>query len=236
MKCLLFLLLLAPISSLMAQQPNFQRNWLSFPEGELLQETLHYNPGNDVITVRRGFEESTYTADEVQHFTWEQEEYYSLPFHDGYAFFKIVHEDARFAVVYKQANAQLLRYFVTESCGVLQICEDEAGSMKLCEKQLGPSFGVPVYAGSSISYLLDNALFLLINGQLHLVNVTYDTSGKLFASVPSLKKKNKRTLKQLEQILDDDRQLQQLRKYVAVNSVDLQDPQQLVVALKMLYP
>ncbi|MBW3546137.1 MAG: hypothetical protein KY428_11165, partial [Bacteroidetes bacterium] len=61
-------------------------------------------------------------------------------------------------------------------------------------------------------------------------------SGKLFASVPSLKKKNKRTLKQLEQILDDDRQLQQLRKYVAVNSVDLQDPQQLVVALKMLYP
>lgn len=237
MKFLLLLtLLLLPIGGLLAQQPGFTLNRLSFSEGEFLQENLHYNAVTDVLTVSNGFGDSTYTAAAVQYFSWQQEEYYSLPFLGDFAFFKVIHEDTRFAVVHKQANAQLLRYFVAESRGTLQICEEEGGSMRLCEKQIGPSFGMPVYAGGSTSYLLDNALFVLMNGQLHLVDVTYNTSGELFASVPGLKKKNRRILKQLRQIIDDDRQMQQLRKFVAASRVDLQDPQQLVVALKTLYP
>lgn len=236
MKILLFLALLLPCGSLLAQKSHFELNWLSFPDGTLQQENLHYDPATDVLTVKSEWELRTFTAAEVQHFTWQQQEYYSLPFQGGWAFFNLVHEDNRFAVVHKQANAQLLRYFVAESRGTLQICEEEGGSMRLCEKQIGPSFGMPVYAAGSTSYLLDNALFLLINGQLHLVNVTYNTSGELFATVPSLKKKNRRTLKQLKQIIGNAQQMQQLRKYVVAGRVDLQDPQQLVVALKMLYP
>ncbi len=238
MRIFFLLAFFALSTSTWAQSQPFEKNWFSLEGKEPSIEELSFNPLTDVVTVRRSGGEVAYSAAEVLHFVYEDYLYYSLPLNNSFSFFRVLHESNGFAVLHKQTNHQLLEYFVSQSEGALQICEDEdhEGKLVLCEQQIGPSFGMPGYTGASVAYSVEDAVFLAIKGSLHLVNFKYDTRGQLFAAVPSLQKKNRRTLKRLKEVVDNEQKMQQLRRYVATASADLQDPEQLILALKTIYP
>lgn len=199
---------------------------------------LSYNSLTDVLSVKnKAGEEGAYTAEQVLNFTYQGNEYLSMPFNGGYSFFRVLHEGYNFAVLQKSVSISLLEYFVSTTKGAVQICGDGVDSvnMVLCEREIGPGFGMPNYGETSVQYKVQDAIFLAVGEQVHLVSCKYDTEGQLFATVPSMHKKNKRLLRRLKQVVQNEQQMQTLKKYAAAASADLEDPQQLIMALKTIY-
>lgn len=221
-----------------AQQPAFEQSWLYLQDGQQEQAYLSFDPATDVLTVSNEAGEIVYEPAQVLAFSWGGNEYFSMPFNAGHSYFRVLHEGNNFAVLQKQLSRSLLEYFVRTTKGAVQICEQgvNADSLVLCEQELGPGFGMPNYGESSVQYKVENAIFLAVGDQMHLVSCKYDTQGQLFASVPSMQKKNRRLLRRLKQVVQNEQKMQALKKYVASSSADLEDPEQLILALKSIYP
>ena len=222
-----------------AVEMRFEENWVKLQDGQLRHAPLHYNQALDQLVIKgAGDEELVLTARQVLSFSYEGHEYYSLPIDDGgYGFFRVLYEGNNFAVLDKPANLGLLEYVVRATNGAVQMCEDsnDPATLVLCEAGVGPSYGMPTFGESSVQYTLQNAVFVAVEGQIHLVSCKYDTKGQLFASVPGLQKKNRRLLKRLQQVVQDEHKITAIRRYAAAASADLEDPEQLIKALKTVY-
>lgn len=222
-----------------AEEMRFEENWVKLQDGEVRHTALHYNQTLDQLVIKgTGDEELVLTARQVVSFSYAGHEYYSLPFNNGgYSFFRVLYEGNNFAVLDKPVNLGLLEYVVQATNGAVQVCEDsnDPTTLVLCEGGAGPSFGMPSFGESSVQYTLQNAVFVAVEGQIHLVSCKYDTKGQLFASVPGLQKKNRRLLKRLQQVVQDEHKITAIRRYAAAASADLEDPEQLIQALKTVY-
>ncbi|AHM59694.1 hypothetical protein D770_07155 [Flammeovirgaceae bacterium 311] len=238
-KILLLMLVCFSSIAVQATELQFEENWLILESGQAEKSALHYNVETDVLTVRSMEGLMEFTPKEVISFSYRGHEYFSLPFNEGYSFFKVLHEGSDFAVLQKPANQSLLRYFVEESRGSLKICEDstDPANMVLCEGSIGPSFGMPVYSGSSAEYILQDAVFVAVGGRLNLVSYKYDTKGRLTNSItmPQLNKQNRRLLNRLKEVVGNEQKMMQLRRYSAATRADLEDPNELITALKTIY-
>lgn len=237
----LFLLILLCFSSfgVQATELQFEENWVVLESGQAERSALHYNFITDVLTVRSMEGLMELKPEQVISFSFRGDEYFSLPFNEGYSFFKVLHEGSDFAVLQKPANQSLLRYFVEKSRGSLKICEDSTNpaNMVLCEGSIGPGFGMPVYSGASAEYTLQDAIFVAVGGRLNLVSYHYDTKGRLTDSVtmPQLNKQNRRLLNRLKEVVGNEQKMMQLRRYSAATRADLEDPNELITALKTIY-
>lgn len=238
--CLLasLLLLSATCSVVMAKQLPLEENWIYLQDGQQALVELSFDPATDVLTVNSHEGEKTFSAQEVYAFSYGGYDYYSMPFNGGYSFFKVLYDGADYAVLHKSASLSLLEYFVKDTRGAVQICEDETETDQyvLCEQESGPGFGMPVYEASAVRYKLQDAIFLAMGDQVHLVSCKYDTEGQVLASVPSLQKKNKRLLKRLKRIVQNQDKMQALKEYAIAGNADLEDPEQLIMALRTVYP
>ena len=235
---ILFFVLAGLSLSAFAQDIAFEQSWVQLEDGQPLLAELQYNVKTDVLTVRENDGEAqVYRPCTVVSFAYAGDTYYSLPLNGGYSYFKVLHEGDNFAVLLKPANLPLLEFFVRQSRGTLTICEDpeDASKKVLCEGSIGPSFGMPTYTGSAVEYEVEDALFVAIGGQVHLVSCKYDTKGNLFTTVPKLQKSNKYVLRRLNEVVQNQQKMLALRKHVASASPDLEDPQQLIQALKTIY-
>lgn len=233
---LLFLFLL--LSTVAVGQGRGEENWMLLEGGEMQFSSFEFDAQKDVLTLTDSHASHTeYTAAQVEEFLYKGELYYSLPLNGVYSFFRVLHQGRDFAVLQKPANMHLLQYVVDHTKGAVQICEDETrqDNWLLCEGAAGPDFGFAAFAGSAVSYRLEEAIFLAVEGEVHLVSCSYDTQGDLFARVPNQHKKNRRMLRRLKQVVQNQQQMQALRQYVTTASADLEDPQQLIVALKTIY-
>ncbi|WP_224996015.1 hypothetical protein [Cesiribacter sp. SM1] len=232
-----FILLLLSAYTAQAKELQFEENWITLESGHAEMSSLHYDYLTDVLTVRSTRGEQQLTPEQVISFSFGGYEYYSLPFNGGFSFFKVLHEGSDFAVLQKPANHELLKYFVDESKGSLQICENSADpkQMILCEGSIGPSFGLPVYSGSSVSYTLQEAIFVAVDGRLNLVSYKYDTMGKISDNMHQLNKKNRRLLNRLKEVVGNQQKMMELRRYYAATRADLEDPNELIIALQTVY-
>jgi hypothetical protein len=239
LKHIFLLMLLCGLSlTTVAREMAFEQNWIQFEEGQPEIAELYFDMETDVLTVRAAEgEDQDYRADKVVSFSFAGETYYSLPLNGGYSFFKILHEGERFAVLQKPANLPLLEFFVQQSKGTLMICEDqqEPGKKVLCEASIGPSFGMPSYAGGSVTYEVEDALFVAIEGQVQLVSCKYDTKGAAVAGETNIKRSNKWVLRRLKDVVKNEQKMQALRKQVAASGYNLEEPRQLIKALGAIY-
>ena len=217
----------------------FEQSSLLFVSGDAAIETFSYNPLTDIITVKGEYADELihYTPAQIKSFSYDGYDYYSLPLNGGYSFFRVLHEGDDFAVLYKLSNVQLLEYVVQQSRGGIRVCVDESDPSKflICEGPIGPSFGMPTYTGSGVEYQVENAVFLAVGDELHLLNCKYDTKGQNFSSMPSLRRKNQITMKRIKDVVRNEQKMLALRKHVASASINLEDPEQLVLALKTIY-
>jgi hypothetical protein len=237
MKFFCFVLLYTSTFSLQAKELQFEENWITLESGQAEKSSLHYDYLTDVLTVRTGSGVQQLRPEQVLSFSFGGYEYYSLPFNDGYSFFKVLHEGSDFAVLQKPANHQLMKYFVNESKGALQICEDttDPKQMVLCEGSIGPSFGIPAFSGSSVSYTLQEATFVAVDGRLNLVSYKYDNMGGDSGSMHHLNKKNRRLLNRLKEVVGNQQKMMELRRYYAATRANLEDPNELILALQTIY-